>query len=748
MPMQQLTIKQYDELCEELINNLGLDFFEDDEIDHVLFEIESYGPAVRSKVLALILALSHASSSLVPGVLRHIRIAAGQLSPADLDEWLGAAFELRDSRGIDQALRFMSRVDSESLRAYRARDGLSLREASPLLETFLRALSGRELKITDGDAASTDTVVITLPGHLNRFASREENFALYKLAAATAWAQIAVGTLTIGLDPGKPANPAKGPEDIEAFFNRFPERRLALDLYTIIESFRTEYFLMKELPGLMKQAAATKHALYRERPCLAGLSSKSAFVEGLWQYYLAGKIKGTPALRLTEAMSALYGIQYETGPGESIRLVREFYETARCLPGPYLPPAVPLFIARIDPEKAAARRQEQHVEHMRRLEGMISKLINMPDLLPPNRHAGANHAKPTIEPSRQYLLIKGRLIEADEQLSSLVGEKGGIPGGILVTGSEMGGGTPLNLEELIEEEEEGSEAAGVLCYDEWDYRRAGYKKCWCSLQEDKIAPGKEPFVELTLKRYGGYVNELRRQLELLKRERRTKRRQKDGDGIDIDAVVEYFADMRAGISPSEGLFTRIERQERNIAVLFLVDMSGSTRGWVNQAEKESLVLMCEALETLGDRYAVYGFSSMTRNRCDLFRVKSFAETYGETVKKRIAGIEPRDYTRMAPFIRHATNLLRSEDARTRLLVILSDSKPEDWDGYKGDYAIEDTRKALIEAAGQSIHPFCITIDREAQSYLPHLFGDVNYIFIDDVRKLPSRMTEIYCRLTT
>ena len=159
MPMQQLTIKQYDELCEELINNLGLDFFEDDEIDHVLFEIESYGPAVRSKVLALILALSHASSSLVPGVLRHIRIAAGQLSPADLDEWLGAAFELRDSRGIDQALRFMSRVDSESLRAYRARDGLSLREASPLLETFLRALSGRELKITDGDAASTDTVV-------------------------------------------------------------------------------------------------------------------------------------------------------------------------------------------------------------------------------------------------------------------------------------------------------------------------------------------------------------------------------------------------------------------------------------------------------------------------------------------------------------------------------------------------------------------------------------------------------------
>ena len=244
------------------------------------------------------------------------------------------------------------------------------------------------------------------------------------------------------------------------------------------------------------------------------------------------------------------------------------------------------------------------------------------------------------------------------------------------------------------------------------------------------------------------MNVLRKKFELLKREPRTQRRQKDGEDIDLDAVIEAFSDRRAGLSPNDNLFTRLDRTERNIAVLFLIDMSGSTKGWVNEAEKESLVLMAEALETLGDRYAVYGFSGMTRNRCDLYRVKGFDEPYAETVKRRIAGIEPKDYTRMGPFIRHSTKVLRAIEARTRLLITLSDGKPEDWDAYKGDYGIEDTRKALLEAREQGIHPFCITIDKEAQSYLPHMYGEINYIFIDDVRKLPNRITEIYRRLTS
>ncbi|MEW5746201.1 MAG: VWA domain-containing protein, partial [Nitrospirota bacterium] len=173
-----------------------------------------------------------------------------------------------------------------------------------------------------------------------------------------------------------------------------------------------------------------------------------------------------------------------------------------------------------------------------------------------------------------------------------------------------------------------------------------------------------------------------------------------------------------------------------------------TKGWVNEAEKEALVLMCEALEALGDRYAIYGFSGMTRTRCDYYKIKAFEEGYTESVKKRIAGIAPKDYTRMGPPLRHSLTILKSVEARTKLLITLSDGKPEDWDAYKGDYGIEDTRRALIEAKEQGIHSFCITIDKEAHSYLPHLYGETNYIVIDDVRKLPNKITEIYRKLTT
>ena len=111
-------------------------------------------------------------------------------------------------------------------------------------------------------------------------------------------------------------------------------------------------------------------------------------------------------------------------------------------------------------------------------------------------------------------------------------------------------------------------------------------------------------------------------------------------------------------------------------------MSGSTRGWINRAERESLVLLCEALETLGDRYAIYGFSGMTRKRCEVYRIKRFADPYDEAARGRVAGIRARDYTRLGVAIRHLCGLLNQVEARTRILVTLSDGKPDD---YGGEY---------------------------------------------------------------
>jgi nitric oxide reductase NorD protein len=231
-------------------------------------------------------------------------------------------------------------------------------------------------------------------------------------------------------------------------------------------------------------------------------------------------------------------------------------------------------------------------------------------------------------------------------------------------------------------------------------------------------------------------------------EERVLKRQADGDGLDFDALIDAYADMKQGAEVPSLVFTRRQRAERDLAVMFMIDMSGSTKGWINDAEREALVMLCEALEALGDRYAIYGFSGVTRKHCQVFRVKGFDEAYGDEVRGRIAGIEPQDYTRMGAAIRHLTALLGAVDARTRLLITLSDGRPDDFsDNYRGEYGIEDTRRALVEAHRARVKPFCITIDREAHDYLPRMYGAARWALVDDVAKLPVKVAEMYARLT-
>jgi nitric oxide reductase NorD protein len=268
------------------------------------------------------------------------------------------------------------------------------------------------------------------------------------------------------------------------------------------------------------------------------------------------------------------------------------------------------------------------------------------------------------------------------------------------------------------------------------------------MREKEVKPVHDDFYRQTLDRHIALVRHLRKSFEAMREEPRLLKRQIYGDEVDIDALVEALADARDGREMSDRLFVRLQRAERNIAVAFMVDMSGSTRGWINEAEREALILLCEALERLGDRYAIYGFSGITRKRCELFRVKTFDERYSDEVRARISGIRPQEYTRMGFAIRHLTRLLGAVEARTRVLVTLSDGRPDDYfDVYRGPYGIEDTRMALLEARRAGIHPFCITIDKDARDYLPHMYGPANYIVIDDVGKLPLKVSDIYRRLT-
>ncbi|RJQ56969.1 MAG: hypothetical protein C4526_00280 [Nitrospiraceae bacterium] len=744
--------KYREHLREELIKNLRLDFFDEEEIAAVFRDLEFLDKTISQKTLALCQTLSHASSSLVPKTLKRIKNASRFLSPKEMERWITHAFDLLDHQGVEPFISFISRIDEESLWDFLMPKGLSLQEAAPVLETYLTGISGLELKIAPGQESYTDTSTIYLPPFLGKYEERDKNFLLYKLMTAFKWAQISQGTLTPDAETLQALIKDSGPDhpDIETFFRLFPEKELAVDLYNILEAVRLGSFLERELPGLMQEARDVKKDFLKERPPLSDLPEKTAFVEALYQFYLKEDTDKTPYGIPEALIDPVLSLRIGAPHGESMRTLIRLYDTASGLAGAYQPGSYLLLLGTIKPEEVSLHLKSERRAHKKKLEGLITKILNMPDFEPqkaPSRRFVFREGQP--EPAKEYLLIKGRIIELDRETKSFIEERGGIPGGIMVKGADIGGaGCPMTLTGLVEEEESFTEADGGIKYDEWDYKRGGYKKHWCTLYEHDIHPGHEPFVEATLKRYSGYVNILRKKFELLKREPKIVRRQKEGDDIDIDATVEAFADICAGLSPAENFFTKYDRQGRNFAVLFLLDMSGSTKGWVNVAEKESLVLMAEALEALGDRYAVYGFSGMTRNRCDYYRVKGFGEPYSDMIKRRISGIAPKDYTRMGPPIRHSAKILKSIDAKTKLFITLSDGKPEDYDAYKGDYGIEDTRKALVEAKEQGIYPFCITIDREASSYLKYMYGEVNYIVIDDVKKLPNRITEIYRRLTT
>ncbi|MBN8477150.1 VWA domain-containing protein, partial [Sulfuritalea sp.] len=285
-------------------------------------------------------------------------------------------------------------------------------------------------------------------------------------------------------------------------------------------------------------------------------------------------------------------------------------------------------------------------------------------------------------------------------------------------------------------------------YDEWDYRRGAWRRDWCHLYESEGPAGEHAWVDEVRLRHAHLIRGIRRRFEALRGEDKPQRRQLDGEEIDLDAQVDARADRLGGAEPSPRLFIHRRRVERSLAVMFMVDMSGSTKGWVNDAERESLVLLCEAIEALGDSYAIYGFSGWTRTHCDIYRIKRFGDRYDAATRQRIAGIEARDYTRMGVAVRHLSGLLQRQNARHKLLVTLSDGRPDDHgDEYRGRYGIEDTRRALLEAREKGIRSYCVTIDRHGADYLPQLYGPAHYTVIDDAKKLPARIADIYRKLT-
>ena len=306
-------------------------------------------------------------------------------------------------------------------------------------------------------------------------------------------------------------------------------------------------------------------------------------------------------------------------------------------------------------------------------------------------------------------------------------------------------------------------------YDEWDYLIGDYRRAWCRLREMPLDDGGADFVAATRRAYAELLAQVKRQFQLLKPEQfKTVKPLADGETIDLDSAVEALVDRRAGHTLADKVYARRDKHDRSVAAVFLLDMSASTDDRIKNGdgcpagddeaprriidvEKEALVLMAEALEALGDAYAVYGFSGYGRDQVDAFVVKAFDEPYDRRVQGRIAAIAPHRSTRMGPVIRHATARLGRQDARLKALILLSDGYPQDFD-YGQDrkskeYGLQDTAKALQEARLKAIHTFCLTVDPSGHDYLRQMCPDRRYLVIDDMAALPQELPKVYRGLT-
>ena len=638
-----------------------------------------------------------------------------------VEAWAMTATDNYDRKGLFPAMSVIRDLDNYVHTAHINACGSVLDEEISILLPFAQGLSGRKLKIAEAtdNHAYTDTETIFLPAITALLQEAKDNFLIYKASIAFLWAQIQFGTFRI--------------QFTELLDCDNPEAQLKK--FCTLETIRLEACIKRELPGLYRDMQTLKQKTDSPQQQTIQADNWHAITEKLT--HKNASIKHT--------MECLPLIEASHCP------------PANCYQG----------IVKLDQvSEVMQKRMEKEKAHFRIALSQLAKESM-------KKKADTTDAdEPVVDENTEFkvkakddeqqtstgtieLELEGELVpvpdHVKELITSIIVDFGEIPPEHL----HAAGPGEYDLKKYEKESlnpddvwqgtyhEEGAEL-----YNEWNFKRQHYHKNWCVLRELEIEPKYDDFVENTLLKHKGLLKSLRHTFEILRGEDKLLKKQVHGDDVDIDALVEAYGDMQSGMEMTDRLFTKMHKVERNVAVIFMVDMSGSTKGWINEAERESLILLAEVIQILGDRFAIYGFSGMTRTRCELYKIKSFDEDYNEEIKARISNMQPKDYTRMGVFIRHMTSIFNTVEASTKLLVTLSDGKPDDYDTYRGEYGVEDTRQALYEAHRDGIHSYCITIDEQARDYLPHMYGAANYSVIDDVAQLPLKVSDIYRRLTT
>ena len=562
--------------------------------------------------------------------------------------------------------------------------------------------------------AASDGERIHLPPSLDAEGGAEAALARYRLLAIEQAERLARGTAA--------HLPADDP--------------LARDLYLLRESAAVDGAIARAVPGVLPALAAERAAALARRPAPAALTPPEREVEALVRRLLGGDPAEPPA-----------DLPADGGPEDSLAWARETAAWLRAggeryrgvppvaawgtvVPGPAGDaPAAPIRTIRpltpINPDPTSIRISRFGVGFSRGGGEAVEPRVAYDDPF-------AASGKKVADPGGQ-----DKTGSADDAADASADDppprdEPGTPGSARAPGTAKAA--------------DGSGREGID-YPEWDYRAGRHRRPGATVRLAPPAKVEPEWADTVLRHHAALIRRLREQFERLRARRTRLSQQKDGDELDLAACVRALVDVRAGHAVDDRMYAAVRPARRELAILLLVDISGSTSEPAGEAriidvEKVALLLIGEALDALGDRYAVLTFSGRGAAHVRLKTVKDFAEPSGEAVRRRISALRPEGFTRMGAAIRHAAALLARQGTGHRLLLILSDGKPHDEDGYDGRYGIEDARQAIAEARAQGVFPFCLTVDRKASAYLPRIFGTAGHVILRRPDQLPLALVKV------
>ncbi|MFZ1701922.1 MAG: VWA domain-containing protein [Pyrinomonadaceae bacterium] len=664
--------------------------------------------------------------------------------------------------------------------------GLPLENIQHVLRLYVEALTGKEIEIVPLTAIPQESRIgdgktIYLPSSVAEFDDDEKDFRLYKVLAAHGAGQIEFGTFDRDttelkavfaelselysattdqtdafslagyiedVQKGEAALPhaetlakmkakrKKLPKDSDyrAVLTTFPEPRLARKIFGTMENARIDARLRQTYRGLVKDLDLMQSFLRSNRPYIFDLPMYQVPFELLFQITLCGGATDDARMFYGQIVSEIEGV------------IETYLESTFRDPHSAIPSVADSLMA-----TSRVYTLFQNISPEQNQEAESDNTEEKGDFAYDDKDAAESVTEDQVKREQQKNAQDIR--DLFNAWNSLDDE--GEP-------DDLQGAEAWSQSDVPEQPLEAGDEA--FAYDEWDRELNDYRVGWSRVIEKKVKQGDRNFVEIARSRYRGVISSIRHQFQLMKPENLTRiNREIDGEDYDLNALVDFVIDRRAGGRQSENIYTKRLRKQRDVAVSILLDQSSSTARTITrnplqpythpgrriiEIEKEGLVLMSEALEAVGDVYSIYGFTSEGRRNVKFYVVKDFAEKYSAEIEKRIGGITFQNNTRLGAAIRHASAKLLRQEARTKLLIILTDGRPYDHDYGDARYAREDVREALTETKMSGVTPFCITIDRESESELKDLYGDVGYTIIDDVLSLPERMPNIYRRLTS